>query len=82
MEPTPVYRPPVPETSAPTFDDAVEAFDAIVSGLSTADQLRLLGAAAGFTLSLIGPGERQKARDELVELIDATSKDAVLSRCN
>jgi hypothetical protein len=64
------------------FDDAAEAIDAIIDNLKPADQLRMLGVASGFALSLVDAADRAQARDRLVELIDHTSRDAVLSRCD
>ncbi len=64
------------------YDAAVSAIDAAMSALPSDDQLRLLALACGFALSIVGAGDRQRARDELVDQIDAASKHAVVARCD
>jgi hypothetical protein len=64
------------------YDAAVDAIDKAMTALPSDDRLRILALACGFALSTVRAGDRQKARDELVNLIDETSKDAVLARCN
>jgi hypothetical protein len=64
------------------YEAAVAAIDAAMAALSSEDQLHLLAMASGFALSMVGAGERAQARDAMVELIDATSRHAVLARCD
>jgi hypothetical protein len=64
------------------FNDAAEKIGNIIDPLRPDDKLRLLALACGFSLSLVGAGDRQKARDRLVELIDAESRHAVVARCD
>jgi hypothetical protein len=64
------------------FNDAAEKIGKIIDPLHPDEKLRLLALACGFALSLVSAGDRKKARDRLVALIDETSWDAVLSRCD
>jgi len=48
--------------------------DRFCRGYEPGEKLRLLALACGFSLLLVSADDRQKARDRLVELIDATSK--------
>jgi hypothetical protein len=64
------------------YDNAVSAIDTAMAALSSDDRLRLLALACGFALSTVRADDRQKARDQLVERIDAANRHAVVARCD